>query len=113
MTTENPRVVRLTPGKMVEMNFGAAAGREIRLDLKDEAFIEGAVGLAPRWGAGLDRLIAILEREYSYLTVVYRTGQSSALASARMKAFKEDIHNRWRQAGAPYELEIDIRREQN
>ena len=113
LTTENPRVVRLTPGKMVEMNFGAAAGREIRLDLKDEAFIEGAVGLAPRWGAGLDRLIAILEREYSYLTVVYRTGQSSALASARMKAFKEDIHNRWRQAGAPYELEIDIRREQN
>lgn len=113
LTTENPRVVRLTPGKMVEMNFGAAAGRPIGLDLNDEAFLAGSERLAPRWQAGLERLIAILKGEYSYLTIVYRTSEERALASARMKALQSDIQERWRKAGAPYELDIDIRREGN
>lgn len=111
LTTENPRVVRLTPGKMVEMNFGAAAGREIRLDLKDEAFEAGSERLAPRWQAGVERLVAILKGEYSYLTVVYRTSQDKALASARMRELRSDVEKQWKKAGAPYDLVIDIRQE--
>ncbi|WP_420818651.1 DUF7507 domain-containing protein, partial [Paramylibacter kogurei] len=33
MTTENPRVMRLTPGKFAKMNFGAAISNVIRIDL--------------------------------------------------------------------------------
>ena len=33
VTTENPRKVRLTRGKMVKLNFGAAITRLVKLDL--------------------------------------------------------------------------------
>ncbi|WP_133123067.1 DUF7507 domain-containing protein [Zhengella mangrovi] len=111
LTTENPRVMRLTAGKMVEMNFGAAAGRQVRLDLKDGAFIPGTDQLAKEWEAGLDRLIGILKSEYSYLSVVYRTSQTGEVAGARMKAFRKEVEKRWRAAGSPYDLMIDIQRE--
>jgi hypothetical protein len=44
MTTENPRVVRLTPGKMTEMNFGATLTRVVRVDLNARAFVGGEEG---------------------------------------------------------------------
>ena len=34
VTTDNPEVVRLTAGKMTELNFGASIGRVVRLDLQ-------------------------------------------------------------------------------
>src|SRR5690606_4043405 len=45
LTSENPRVVRLTAGKMTELNFGASIGRVVRLDLTGEAFVSGRVDL--------------------------------------------------------------------
>jgi len=38
MTTENPRVVRITPGMMSEVNFGATVGQVVRVDLNASAF---------------------------------------------------------------------------
>ena len=38
VTTENPRVMRLTPGMMSEINFGVALGRVARIDLGTGGF---------------------------------------------------------------------------
>ena len=46
MTTENPRVMRLTPGMMTEMNFGAALGNVVRVDLNSNAFVQTGAGVA-------------------------------------------------------------------
>lgn len=41
MTTENPRVSRLTPGMMAEMNFGAAVALQVvRVDLTTASFVQ-------------------------------------------------------------------------
>ena len=59
LTTVNPRVVRLTPGKMSELNFGAARLQVVRLDLNAHAFPQGdgGPGLSPALEAGLDGLL--------------------------------------------------------
>ena len=41
LTTENPRVVRLTRGKLTKLNFGASIGREVRIELSGAAFVAG------------------------------------------------------------------------
>jgi len=40
ITTENPRVVRLTRGKLTKLNFGASISRVVRIDLNSKAFVK-------------------------------------------------------------------------
>jgi uncharacterized repeat protein (TIGR01451 family) len=110
LTTENPRVVRLTAGKMSELNFGASIGRVVRLDLADQAFLPGDVELAERWAEGIDQLIAVLAEEQSVLRLTYvDPGSDPELAEARVKHMKELIAQRWRQRKRSYPLEIETR----
>ena len=110
LTTENPRVVRLTAGKMTELNFGAAIGRVVRLDLRDEAFVPGGLELAERWASGIDRLIAELAVEESVLRLAYidATGDPER-AKARLRHIKELIAERWRAQQRAYPLNIETR----
>ncbi|MET3588884.1 putative repeat protein (TIGR01451 family), partial [Pseudorhizobium tarimense] len=110
LTTENPRVVRLTAGKMTELNFGASIGRVVRLGLADEAFVPGEVELAERWAEGLDQLIEVLAQEQSVLRLTYLDmGGDPELVEARVKGIKELIAERWRQRKRSYPLEIETR----
>src|SRR5476649_2384032 len=54
VTTENPRSVRLTDGKMAELNFGATMRKIVRLELTADAFEAGAKNLKPEWLNKLD-----------------------------------------------------------
>ncbi|WP_052760539.1 DUF11 domain-containing protein [Rhizobium sp. LC145] len=110
LTTENPRVVRLTAGKMTELNFGASIGRVVRLDLADEAFVPGEVELDERWAEGVGQLVDVLAQEQSVLRLTYLdTGSDPDLAEARVKRIKELIAERWRQRKRSYPLEIETR----
>lgn len=109
LTTENPRVMRLTAGKMVEMNFGASLGREVRLDLKDAAFLPGSAELAPTWKDGLGKLVGILEERWSHLLVVYISAEDRALMGDRLDGVEAEIRKLWKARGEPYELHIEIR----
>jgi hypothetical protein len=62
MTTDNPRIVRLTGGKMSKLNFGASITRLVRFDMTDEAFAAGSVELKAQWLLAVDKLIAGDER---------------------------------------------------
>src|SRR5690606_24096926 len=70
--SENPRVVRLTAGKTSEINFATSLSRVVRLDLSNEAFLEGSASLAPLWQQSIASLVLTLETEPSILRIVYR-----------------------------------------
>ncbi|MEZ4498296.1 MAG: hypothetical protein R2845_16315, partial [Thermomicrobiales bacterium] len=71
LTTENPRVVRLTAGKMTKLNFGASISRVVRVDLQGDAFRPDSVELDRRWAENLEQLIAILRQEPSVLRLSF------------------------------------------
>ena len=109
ITTENPRVIRLTAGKMSTLNFGASIGRVVRLDLTDGAFENGKTTLRPQWEKGLDNLIKALEAEPSTLRVGYAATVDNKLAKARIKSIEEEITGRWKSVRGRYELNIETR----
>jgi hypothetical protein len=110
LTTENPRVVRLTAGKMTELNFGVAIGRVVRLDLSDKAFVPGSVKLEKQWEDGVDQLIEVLAQEHSVLRLTYVDPDTKReLAEARIRHIREQIANRWRMRRQSYPLEIETR----
>jgi hypothetical protein len=110
LTTENPRVVRLTAGKMTKLNFGASIGRVVRLDLKDEAFEVGGTELKRRWAEGIDQLIKVLGQEQSVLRLSYIDANADEeLVDERLKLMSELIKERWRERRGWYRLEIETR----
>ncbi len=110
ITTENPRVVRLTAGKASEFSFGASIGRVVRLDLADEAFENRMVEFKPEWRERVSQLIALLDQEPSVLRLsYYGTDSRSKLVARRLKAVRSYIAEEWRRGGGRYMLDIEIR----
>ncbi|WPZ13361.1 hypothetical protein T8J41_14515 [Nitratireductor rhodophyticola] len=110
LTTENPRVVRLTAGKASEFQFGASIGRVVRLDLTDAAFVQGAQQLRPEWETQIAQMIALLDKEPSVLRLVYAEGgEGKRLAKKRINALRKLIAREWRGVGRRYRLEIEAR----
>ena len=107
LTTENPRRVRLTGGKVVKLNFGASLSRLVKLELNGKVFEQGSEALKPKWAAGLDRLIAALAAESSVLEITYRG--EGALAKARLRSVKREIAQRWAAVPDHYDLPIETR----
>ncbi|MCV0427251.1 MAG: DUF11 domain-containing protein, partial [Roseibium sp.] len=110
LTTENPRVVRLTAGKTTKLDFGAAIGRVVRLDLKDEAFEPGRVELRQRWRSSLNQLIDVLREEQSILRLSYvDAGTNYDLAVMRLRRLEKEITRLWKVVNRRYRLEIETR----
>lgn len=108
LTTENPRRVRLTAGKVVKLNFGASISRLVKLELNGKVFETGTATLLPKWEAGLDRLVTALEAETSVLEITYR-GSGDGLARQRLRAVKDAINRCWGTVPGHYDLAIDAR----
>jgi hypothetical protein len=110
VTTENPRTIRLTRGKITKLNFGAAGSRLVRLDIKDQVFMPGTQKLNAKWAAGIDKLIAVLDREPSTLRLVYATGaEGKSLAQKRLRTLEKIIAERWKKRSGRYQLSIETR----
>jgi len=54
ITTENPRVVRLTRGKLTKLNFGAALRHVITLDVTDAAFVQNTTEFKTKFTSQLE-----------------------------------------------------------
>jgi uncharacterized repeat protein (TIGR01451 family) len=121
LTTENPRVVRLTPGKMTEMNFGAAITRVVRIDLNRSAFVAGtggAAALSPALLAGIAQLLPQIADEAVNLRLSYyiRPGGGSeadlAEARRRLKLVESHIRKEWQKVGrVKLTIETSIQRQ--
>ena len=110
MTTENPRIVRLTAGKMSKLNYGASITRLVRFDMTEEAFASGSVKLKAQWLRAIDKLISVLETDKSTLRLTYiAKSKDKQLAAKRMTAVEKLISERWAAQGGKYELPIETR----
>ncbi len=102
MTTENPRVMRLTPGMMAEMNFGAAIGRVVRVDLNNAAFAGDE--LSPQLVAGIQTMVAQLAGDPANIRLAYHlpnAADADAVRDARrdMRLVEDQIRREWQSTG--------------
>ena len=109
MTTENPRVMRLTAGKMSEMNFGAAISRVVRVELSDAAFVQsnGKDRPRPELQEGLRQLLGQIASTPSNLRIIYQVGaDGERLARARMRTVEALVRDLWDDNGR-YKLNVE------
>jgi len=97
VTTENPRVVRLTRGKLVKLNFGAALHKIIRIDIDASAFSDDGEQLTSVTSTQLDEIIDILQQQPSQVRLSYNLSGSEGKADARtrMDVFTEQLTKLW------------------
>ncbi len=108
LTTENPRVVRATRGKMVKFNFGAAIHRVVRLDMADAVFEKDSTQMRPQWLPRLDLLMTELAKDPSLLRLSYLAeNESESDVNDRLDAVKKEIKNRWKELNCCYQLMIE------
>ncbi|MBU2994027.1 DUF11 domain-containing protein [Octadecabacter sp. 1_MG-2023] len=101
LTTENPRVIRVTAGTMARLNFGATIATVVDIDLMDSAFVPNSDDLTPALIQGVDQLVAALQEDPSILRLTYyRATESQQLARDRMDRLEALIRDRWRRTGA-------------
>ena len=110
VTTENPRVVRVTPGMLTKMNFGATISRVVRIDLSERAFGSGNEARQPRveLEAGLKKLVAEIADTPTVLRLSYQVakGESEKLARQRMRAVEKILRRLW-PANGRYQLNVE------
>ena len=108
VTTENPRVVRLTAGKFAKMNFGARLGNVVDIDLTAAAFVSGAATPKATLSGAVDGLIGQIAKTPSvlHLTYVLARGEAPELGRARLRGMEKLIRKRWRGKGK-YKLIVE------
>ncbi|MDU8913912.1 hypothetical protein RXV88_21900, partial [Aestuariicoccus sp. MJ-SS9] len=107
LTTENPRTVRLTAGKMTKLNFGVSISRLVRVDINEKAFEPGTNTPTPAFVAALQRTIVKMADEPSTVRISYLLGEDSRqIARARMAQVERIVKQLWRTNGE-YKLLIE------
>ncbi|MGD8575451.1 MAG: isopeptide-forming domain-containing fimbrial protein [Thiohalophilus sp.] len=105
VTTENPRVQRVTRGKIVKFNFGATIHRVVKLDMADAVFEPGSAKMRPQWIPRLDLLVGQLRKAASVLRLSYLAeNEDDGLVEDRLDAVKQMVEERWEE---PYKLRIE------
>ena len=106
--SENPRVVRLTAGRMSELNFATSVIRVVRVDVTGDAFLRDTTSLSPVWEESVITLIETLETEPSVLRITYREADGDrVLASRRLKTLQTMLTQHWREKPNRYRLQIE------
>ena len=100
VTTENPRVVRLTQGKLTSADFGVRRLRAITIDMLPEAFVGGSTELKDEYASAMGDLLVTLQEEPTVLTLTYE----GVDGEARMEVLTKDIKEAW--GDGPYKLEV-------
>ncbi|NTW65776.1 MAG: DUF11 domain-containing protein [Nitrospirae bacterium] len=109
VTTENPLVRRVTRGKAIKFNFGAALHRVVRLDIADGAFEPGATEMRAQWKPRIEMLLSEMRKAPSILRISYLgDAEDPAVAKARTEAVKREIAARWEQGLYQLTVETEI-----
>ena len=108
VTSENPRVVRVTQGKLSKINFAASSLRVINIEIKDSSFESGSNSLTRSALTDIGKVLPLLEEERSVLKINYRVqGKETQLQRSRIKSVKALIKKAWKARKRPYKLEIE------
>jgi uncharacterized repeat protein (TIGR01451 family)/fimbrial isopeptide formation D2 family protein len=96
VTTENPRVQRVTRGKISKFNFGVAIHHVVRLDMADAVFEKGSDEMRPQWKSRIDLLLEQLNKSPSILRLSYLAeNETEDLVEDRLDAVKQMVEDRW------------------
>ncbi|MBD9485166.1 DUF11 domain-containing protein [Pseudomonas sp. PDM14] len=106
--TENPRVVRMTQGRLVKANFGASIHRVVRLDLGSDAFGQDNK-LTTEYATRLDEVLTLLYAEPSILRIAYRMPVEGEVSDARKRVtyVKDWIKEHWEPHDCCYDLQLE------
>lgn len=108
VTTENPRVLRATRGKMLKFNFGATIHHVVRLDVADGVFEPGTTTMRQQWVPRIGLLLEQLKKSPSVLRISYLADvEDEGLVSERMTALKKTITKKWEELNCCYKLTIE------
>lgn len=109
VTTENPRTVRATRGKMIKTNFGAAIHRVVRVEVDDQAFTGAGSELKTEWYKRFDDLPDLLRNEPSVVRLAYRVAPQGdrTLAKQRLENLAATLQQRWNALNCCYPLSIE------
>jgi len=106
ITSENPRVIRLTKGKVAKANFGATIHRIVRIQLNEDAF--NGIVLNQQYQSSLMRAIKALQLKPSILRLAYLRGnESKHKAEERLNTLIEKIEQHWQNCDCQNELLIE------
>lgn len=106
VTTENPRVIRVTAGKFAKLNFGAALSNVVDIDLTARAFNADGTPVAAL-DKGINRLVASIQATPSVLRLSYiLRDEEPKVARARLRLVEDMIREKWR-GGGRYKLNIE------
>lgn len=108
VTSENPRVVRITRGRMTAMDFGVSGGRLVEFDLDARAFEDGRTTLKPVTLAAVNRLLDDLEAGQSILRITYR-GPVGDLSRDRLNLVAALVRAAWSARNPGRELSVATR----
>ncbi len=96
VVSENPRTVRVTAGKVTEVNFGVSGPATLRIEMNSSAFSEGSAELLNDWIKMLYDLESELPDREVVIQVIYRnTTGSNPLSRSRVKTVFSFINDNW------------------
>ena len=108
LTTENPRVLRATRGKMIRFNFGATIHRVVRIDIADGVFEPNTTEMRLQWISRIDLLIEELKKAPSVLRLSYLADvERESLVHDRLESLGDEVSRLWELAGGNYPLPIE------
>jgi uncharacterized repeat protein (TIGR01451 family)/fimbrial isopeptide formation D2 family protein len=108
ITTENPRVLRATRGKVLAFNFGATIHRVVGLDCADGVFEPETTELRIQWHPRLKSLIDELKTAPSVLRLSYLADvEKEQLVHERVDALRQEIQRLWELSGTVYPLTVE------
>jgi len=105
LTSENPRVIRMTPSQIGKVNFAVAPDKIISLDLSDDAFKPGSEDLKPEFSNQLTQIVDRLNGQDATLRITYYT--SNRENSARIETINTQVRTLWNQKANGYRLNIE------
>lgn len=92
ITSDNPRVQRLTKGKMVQFNFGAAKARLVNINVNSAAFAADDASPSDALRRGLRSLVGHLDGRPTVLRVDYvRSGEPKSLVKSRLMQIERTV----------------------
>ena len=108
ITTENPRVVRLTRGKMTKVNFGTSISKVIRLEIDDRGFAGGSDELTAGLIEATKVALEEVPDEQITLRLIYvATQASSTLVNRRIDSFAKWVQRYWNRSSRRTRLDRD------
>ncbi|MEO1747906.1 MAG: hypothetical protein AAFR27_04695, partial [Pseudomonadota bacterium] len=109
VTTENPRVVRLTPGKLSKLNFGATRASLVEFTVTDDAFLGSSTTITSALEQGIGQLADNAVGGPTMVRVTYLAGtrENQKLPKARLTEIEDAVRKRFALVGIREDLEFE------